>query len=155
MNRLLAGGAIFGVTSFVALRLYIRHEVEKTLHDYEYDQTLSKPMYALLTKPMNFPTGAELAESLVSVAPWDSRSYVGPYAAIEDVLNNGRQSPYWPSNRKDVKVPKILAKPAEVLDNVMFAILRKMYNDSARAEAQAAKGIPAKTNHFIPSDYSG
>lgn len=113
----LVGGTALGLAGFVGLRLFIRSEVEKTLiSDYEYDKQLSKNVAtALIASQYNLPTASELATSLVPI--WSTK---GPYAAIEDVLRQRRESAYWPAHRRTTKAPAWV-------DKAVFNILLAMY----------------------------
>jgi hypothetical protein len=130
----LGGGAVLGVIGWVQLRLYIRREVERVLReDYEFDTMLQKnPLYKAAASYLNVPDSSELAQSVVPI--W---SPVTPYAAIDDILLNGRDSVYWPSQRKKSSAPKWV-------DDLIFSTLRRMSEEEEKKEVKKIEIKPRK-----------
>jgi hypothetical protein len=116
----IAGGAAAAVASWVGFRLYVRSEVRKALSkDYDYEGWKAKAELAeIVGVSLNLPTVDEFAASVTPV--W---SAIMPEKAIEDVIAKGRQSDYWPENRREVKNAR--------LDGALWALLRSAL---ARAE---------------------
>ena len=120
-NKVVVGVTAAGVatTGYVALRLFIRSKVYDALVD-EYDYPSLRTKVEMFSEAFginaNLPTASEFAESLVPVF-----SVVTPYAAIEDVLRNGRRSAYWPDNRR--KTPK----GGEKVEDLLFKALQAAY----------------------------
>jgi hypothetical protein len=126
---ILTGAAGLSVFGWYQVRMSIRREVERVLsEDYRYDAYLnSQPVIQKFAADIvNAPTSKELAVSVVPI--W---SVVGPQQAIEDIMLNGRKSPYWPDNRRETKLPAFA-------DNLIFAYLRRQYYAS-----QAQKALKA------------
>lgn len=125
---LIGGGAALGVVGWMGIRLYIRGEVERTLRDdYDFDTMLQKnPLYKAVASFLDVPNSKELAESTVPV--W---SMITPYAAIDDILEKGRRSEYWPAHRRASKAPKWV-------DDLIFTTLRRM-NEEQKEKAEQNK----------------
>ena len=116
----IGAGAFIGLSSaYVALRYYIRGEVLKSLKD-EYKYPVIKENLDRLASVQKYklglPTAEEFAESLVPIA-----SIASPYQAIEDVLKNGRKSPFWPEKYR--KMPK----GSERLEPAVFRAMQAAY----------------------------
>jgi len=120
-DKVVVGVTAAGVatTGYVALRLFIRSKVYDALV-VEYDYPSIRAKVDLFAEPFgikaNLPTASEFAESLVPVF-----SVVTPYAAIEDVLRNGRRSAYWPENRR--KSPQ----GGEKVEDLLFKMMQAAY----------------------------
>jgi len=89
-----AGVAVASTAAWVGYRTYLRAEVLKELEQTQLVRGWAVADYLSkgLGVKMNIPAPEELAKSLVPI--WDTTS---PYKAIEDVLQNGRMSRYWPA----------------------------------------------------------
>ena len=134
----IAGTAgLAGFIAFIGVRRYIRGEVVRTLReDYQWDAKLAQFPFSLVAGAMNLPSAEELADSLVPL--W---SVVGPYAAIEDVLKNGRTSVFWPEKRRAWSVSKqvrdllsTMGLTPEKLDKTAFQILSAVYQRQHQLE---------------------
>jgi hypothetical protein len=129
MNRnwvvLLTAGGV-SVAGFIAFRQYVRKETARVLREeYEFDQILTRdPRIAAVARLMNLPTSDELAESVVPIA-----SLVMPEQAINDILENQRESIYWPKNRQ-------VSPSLKPVDNIMFALLRASSERQKELEAK-------------------
>lgn len=94
-----------GVTGWLAVRYYIRSRVvEELTTKYHIDRTLLQ-LRSLSAIGLNvaLPTVEEFARSLVPL--W---SPVMPQEAIEDILQYGRQSRYWPAAYRTGSVMAII-----------------------------------------------
>lgn len=126
---IVTGAAGLSALGWYQIRMSIRREVERVLsEEYQYDAYLnSQPVIQRFAADIvNAPTSKELAASAVPI--W---SAIGPKQAIEDIMQNGRKSPYWPENRRETKLPAFA-------DNLIFAYLRRQYY-----AAQAQKALNA------------
>jgi len=120
-SKVVLGATAAGVAGagFVTLRLLIRSKVEEALvGEYDWPGLKSKlDRYASgFGVSLNLPPAREFAEALVPV--W---SFTTPYMTIEDVLRNGRSSPYWPEAYK--KTPK----GGEKVEPYVFKMLEAAY----------------------------
>lgn len=129
-------------TGFVALRLLIRAKVQEALvAEYDWPGLKAKlDRYAAgFGINLNLPPADKFAEALVPT--W---SVATPYTSIEDVLRNGRSSPYWPADYK--KVPK----GGERVEPYVFKMLEAAYYTPAGASNQdmAAAAAGALVTEF-------
>lgn len=104
-------------SGWVAFRLYVRNQTLRELVANGYNDTLRLIRVAgnLLNRDPAFPTAEELAASLVPI--WDTTS---PYVAIEDVLDRGRESRYWPSKYRE-------QGGFGEMEPVLFRVAQRMY----------------------------
>ena len=121
----LAGLTTVGVGGWLAFRMYVRKEVERVLNEeYDYDQmTKGGWLASRLGSALDLPSAKELAESVTPI--W---STIMPEPAINDILENGRNSVYWPANRRASKLPKDV-------DVAIFALLRNVRDYYAAEES--------------------
>ena len=126
---MVVGGTAVVGGGWAAFRLYVRMEVQRVLNDeYDYDNYLKKNwLTSRLGSALDIPTARELAESVVPI--W---STIMPEPAINDILNKGRSSIYWPPNRRSSELP------ADV-DQAIFDYLRNVRDYYAAQEAQAGQ----------------
>jgi hypothetical protein len=122
----LIGGVAASAGGWVMFRLAIRREVVRVLNEeYDYDQfTKGSWLTSRLSFALDMPTAKELAESVTPIY-----STIMPEAAINDILEKGRESIYWPQNHKSSKLPKDA-------DNALFALLRNVRDYYAAKDAQ-------------------
>lgn len=132
-----AGAAVTGagLLAWVQFRLYVRKEVLRVLNapkpeGYDYDNTLRQnALIRIGGALLKIPSARVLAESAVPI--W---STVHPYDAFDDILDNGRDSQYWPKGYQS-------ALP-EAIDDYIFKTLRAM--NEAYAVVEQAKEITKK-----------
>lgn len=126
-----AAGA--GALGWIAFRMYVRSEVVRTLNEqYGYDQIV-RSLNALRRAGIDLkvPTAEELAEGVTPI--W---STVMPKDAINDILQNGRQSEFWPEAYR--------GSGSEKLEPYLLAGLRK-------AQQQGKPLTPQETTNAILS----
>lgn len=82
-----------GTLGWVAFRYYVRSEVVRTLNEeHNYDEIVKQTQVLRgIGLDLRLPSAEEFAVGLVPI--W---STVMPEDTIDDVLLNGRKSPYWP-----------------------------------------------------------
>jgi hypothetical protein len=130
-------GLVFGIgfgaslAGWVVLRRSIRDEVERVLNEeYAYDQTIQgNQLTQWLGSSLDLPTAKELAASVTPT--W---SLILPEAAINDILERGRDSQYWPALRRQSRL-------SPDVDKFIFGMLRSVRDYYAAPPAQRQSQI--------------
>ena len=122
---------------YFGLRLLVRNVVYSTLRDeYGYDkikQTLDSTGKTF-GFDLNLPTMSDFAEALVPVY-----SIATPFAAIEDVLANGRKSAFWPKKNKQTP------KGGKKVEEALFKAMRAAYYTPEDATTQQMATVAGST----------
>lgn len=105
------------LSGWVGYRLYLRSETLRELNRTRAVRVgaIAEYLSAGLGVDLNIPTAEELATALVPI--WDTTS---PYRAIEDVLQHGRQSRYWPDKYRQ-------SGDVEALEPALFELAEALY----------------------------
>lgn len=131
-----------GTLGWVAFRMYVRSEVVRVLEK-QYDWANIVKGFGTLKSigiDVKLPSSTELAESLTPI--W---SVVMPEAAINDILTNGRRSPYWP--------PSYRGSGTEVLEPYLLAGIRKAVEGKVAPKDVAKTIISGSLESLIKSAY--
>lgn len=118
-----AGSAAALAGGFVAFRLYVRSETKKALiEEYRFDLAFQiiDAWEEASDKDFNMPSYDEFVEALVPV--W---SLTMPKDAIADILQNGRNSAFWPDAHRTPVNREVESK--------IFRALRAAYETPADA----------------------
>lgn len=120
-----------GTLGWVAFRLYVRSEVVRVLNEqHRFDETIqSLAVLKAVGLDLKLPTAEEFAESLVPL--W---STVMPEAAVMDVLEKGRKSPYWPEKYRE-------GSAAAKLEPYVLAGLRKSAQSGASTPEEGTRAL--------------
>ena len=131
-----------GTLGWVAFRMYVRSEVVRVLEK-EYDWANIVKGFETLKAigiDVRLPSAPELAESLTPI--W---SIVMPEAAINDILTNGRRSPYWP--------PSYRGSGTEILEPYLLAGVRKAVEGKVAPKDVAKTIVSGALEAIIKSAY--
>jgi hypothetical protein len=131
-----------GTLGWVAFRMYVRSEVVRVLEK-EYDWANIVKGFETLKAigiDVRLPSAPELAESLTPI--W---SIVMPEAAINDILENGRRSRYWP--------PSYRGSGTEILEPYLLAGVRKAVEGKVAPKDVAKTIVSGSLEAIIKSAY--
>lgn len=131
-----------GTLGWVAFRMYVRSEVVRVLEK-EYDWANIVKGFETLKAigiDVRLPSAPELAESLTPI--W---SIVMPEAAINDILENGRHSRYWP--------PSYRGSGTEILEPYLLAGVRKAVEGKVAPKDVAKTIVSGALEAIIKSAY--
>jgi hypothetical protein len=116
------------------VRLYMRDAVvEKFNTEYKYDRVTKavKTAAAAFGKDVRIPTARDFANSMVPLLGFNT-----PYTAIDDILEKGRKSRYWPAKFKKGGV-------SAAMEPYLLAAMKGAYNtpdDATNAQMAVAAG---------------